>query len=195
VPLFARDISALCAHLKLTSVHVIGLSMGGMIAFQLAVSRPELVRSLVIINSGPELVPRTLKMKLALALRLTILKVLGPRAFGKMLAPKLFPKPEQAKLRQQMQDTIAANDPGAYQRSTRGLIGWSVQEQLPELRCPVLVLASDRDYTPLSAKQAYVQLLPHARLQVITDSGHASPMDQPEQIIAAVRQFLQEVEA
>ena len=118
--------------------------MGGMIGFQLAVSRPELVRSLVIINSGPELVPRTLKMKLALALRLVILQVLGPRTFGKVLAPKLFPKPEQAKLRQQMQDTIAANEPGAYLRATRGLIGWSVQDRLPEIKCPVLVLAADR---------------------------------------------------
>lgn len=194
VPLFARDIAALCAHLGLSRVHVVGLSMGGMIGFQLAVSHPALVRSLVIINSGPALVARTLKMKLALALRLTMLKLLGPRAFGKVLARKLFPKPEQAELRQQLQDTIAANDPSAYLRATRGLIGWSVQDQLSQIRCPVLVLASDRDYTPLSAKQEYVKLLPHARLQEVSDSGHAAPADQPEQIIAAVQKFLREVE-
>ena len=43
VPLFAQDIAALCQRLGLTGLHVVGLSMGGMIAFQLAVDRPELV--------------------------------------------------------------------------------------------------------------------------------------------------------
>ena len=195
VPLFARDIAALCAHLGFTSVHVVGLSMGGMIAFQLAVSAPTLVRSLTIVNSGPDMVPRTLKMKLALGLRLAILRVLGPRRLAQVIATKLFPKPEQAALRQQLQESLGANDPSAYLRATRGLIGWSVQDQLSQVRCPVLVLASDRDYTPLSAKQAYVKLLANARLQEVTDSGHASPVDQPEKISAAVLQFLREVEA
>jgi 3-oxoadipate enol-lactonase len=194
VPLFARDIAAFCDRLGLTRVHVVGLSMGGMIGFQLAVDRPELVRSLTIVNSGPDMVLRTVRMRLALAARVLMLKYLGPRRFARVLAPKLFPKPEQAELRRKVEDAIGANDPDAYQRATRGLIGWSVLERLKEVSCPVLVLASDRDYTPLSAKKAYVDLLANARLQVVTDSGHASPMDQPGQIAEAVKGFLREAE-
>ena len=62
--------------------HVVGLSMGGMIAFQLAVDRPELVRSLVIVNSGPELVPRTWREKLAIAQRRFIVRTMGMRKMG-----------------------------------------------------------------------------------------------------------------
>lgn len=190
VPLFARDIAALCDHLGLTGLHVVGLSMGGMIAFQLAVDRPELVRSLVIINSGPDMVPRTLRMWLALKVRVALLRLGGPAYLARLLAPRLFPKPEQAELRQRLQTSIAANDPDAYLRATRGLIGWTVLDRLAEIRCPVLCLASDHDYTPLSAKRAYLSLLSSAQLEVIRDSGHAAPMDQPAQVIAAIKGFL-----
>src|SRR5215218_7951709 len=63
---FADDAAALIAALGLGPVHVIGLSMGGMIAFQLAADHPALVRSLVIVNSGPEMVLRTLREKLGI---------------------------------------------------------------------------------------------------------------------------------
>ncbi|MFP2923954.1 alpha/beta fold hydrolase [Pyxidicoccus sp. 3LG] len=194
VPLFARDIAALCDKLGLTRVHVVGLSMGGMMGFQLAVDRPDLVRSLVVVNSGPELKARTLSRKLAFAMRLLLLRFLGPMRLAKVLAPKLFPKPEQAELRQRVLDTLGHNDPDAYLRATRGLLGWGVLERVKDITCPVLALHSERDYTPLSEKQAYVGLLRDARLQTLSDSGHAAPLDQPVLLAEAVEAFLREVE-
>lgn len=190
VPLFARDIAALCDRLGLTAVHVVGLSMGGMIAFELAVRRPGLVRSLVIVNSGPDMVPRTLQFRFALGTRVLLARLLGPRGMARILGPKLFPKPEQAELRRRLQERLGQNDPDAYLRATRGLIGWTVIDRLHEITCPVLALASDRDYTPPSLKEAYVARLKDARLELIRDSGHASPMDQPEQISDAILRFL-----
>jgi 3-oxoadipate enol-lactonase len=55
----------------------------------------------------------------------------------------------------------------------------------------VLVLAADRDYTPVSAKEAYIPRLADARLVVLHDSGHASPMDQPGQVNQALLDFWQ----
>lgn len=195
VALFAKDLAALCDRLGLSRLHVIGLSMGGMIAFQLAVDRPELVRSLVIINSGPDMVARTARRWLAFKVRLALLRLLGPRGLAKVIASKLFPKPEQAELRQQVVEVIGGNEPQIYLRSTRALIGWTVLPRLKELRCPVLVLASDRDYTPLSDKKEYVALLGDARLEEVIDSGHAAPLDQPEQVSEKVMRFLRDVEA
>lgn len=190
VPLFAKDIAAFCDKLGLGKVDVVGLSMGGMIAFELAVQRPDLIRSLVIVNSGPDMVPRTLRMALALKLRVALLKWLGPRRFAALLGRKLFPKPEQAALRQRIEETLGKNDPEVYLRATRALIGWSVLPRIGEITCPVLCLASDHDYTPVSAKQAYVAQLKDARLEVIKDSGHASPIDQPGQILKSLLRFL-----
>ncbi|NBD07926.1 alpha/beta fold hydrolase [Corallococcus silvisoli] len=195
VALFARDIAALCDGLGLSGVHVVGLSMGGMMGFQLAVDRPDLVRSLTVINSGPDMVARTLRRKLEFAARLGVLRLLGPRALAKRIAPRLFPKPEQEALRRRAVESLGANAPDVYLRATRGLAGWSVLDRLKDVACPVLVLHSERDYTPLAAKQAYTALLPDAWLRVLTDSGHAAPVDQPGQVVDAVEGFLREVES
>ena len=58
---FAEDVAALIEHLQLGTVHLVGISMGGMIGFQLGVDRPELLRSLTIVNSGPEVKPHSLR--------------------------------------------------------------------------------------------------------------------------------------
>lgn len=190
VSLFARDIAAFCDRLGLKSVHVVGLSMGGMIAFELAVHRPDLVRSMVIVNSGPDMVPRTLQFRFALGTRVLLARLLGPRRMARILGPKLFPKPEQAELRRRLEERLGQNDPDVYLRATRGLIGWTVLDRLHEISCPVLALASDRDYTPPSVKEAYVARLKDARMELVRDSGHASPIDQPEQVGDAILRFL-----
>jgi len=50
---FAADVHALLHHLGAAPAHVVGLSLGGMVAFQLVVDFPDDVASLAIVNSGP----------------------------------------------------------------------------------------------------------------------------------------------
>ncbi|HUF10394.1 MAG TPA: alpha/beta hydrolase, partial [Rhodothermales bacterium] len=88
---FAADSAAVLDRLGASPAHVAGLSMGGMIAFQLAVDFPASVKTLCIINSGPRLVPEGFKEKYAIAVRKFVSRFFGPRAWGKVLAPKLFP--------------------------------------------------------------------------------------------------------
>jgi pimeloyl-ACP methyl ester carboxylesterase len=190
IPLFARDTAELLQSLNLAPAHVVGISMGGMIALQLVIDNPQLVKSLVIVNSGPELVPRTFKERLQIWQRLLIVRLLGMRKMGEVLSTRLFPKPEQEAIRQQFVERWAENDQRAYLDSLRALIGWSVTDHLPGIRCPVAVIAADADYTPVSAKETYVRKIPGATLQVIPDSRHATPIDQPELFNTAVMDFL-----
>lgn len=55
---FAADTRALIEHLGLARVHAVGLSMGGAVAFQLAVDAPELLQSMTICNSAPAFIVR-----------------------------------------------------------------------------------------------------------------------------------------
>ena len=64
MPLFARDLAGLIEGLGVGPSQVVGVSMGGMIGLQLAVDRPELVRSLVVVNSVPDMVVRTWRQRL-----------------------------------------------------------------------------------------------------------------------------------
>jgi len=190
IPQFAADTAGLIQALGLAPAHVVGISMGGMIAFQLAVDAPDLVRSLIIVNSAPEFVARSLKERLQISQRFLIVRLLGMRKMGEVLGKRLFIKPEQADLRRLFADRWAENDQRAYLDSMRAIVGWSVADRLSSIRCPTLVIAADGDYTPVEQKQAYVARLPSAELVVIEDARHAVPVERPEQFNEAVAAFL-----
>ena len=190
VPLMAADVFGLLDALGIDAAHVVGFSMGGMIAFQMAVDRPERVRSLVIVNSGPELVARTLNERLRVWQRLALARLFKPARTAQFLGPRLFPKAEQAELREMFIAQWAQNDPRAYRAAMRALVGWSVLDRVGRLHCPTLVISGDRDYTPPSYKEGYTALIPGARLVVIEDSGHATPIDQAERFNYCVLGFL-----
>ena len=190
VPQFSDDAARLIRHLALGPVHVMGLSMGGMIGFQLAVDHPELVRSLIIVNSGPEMIVRTWRERVAILQRRLIVRMMGMRKMGEVLAGRLLPAPEHGALRATFADRWARNDKGAYLRALSALVGWSVMARLPSITCPVLVVSGDLDYTPVAWKRDYTSRMPHASLVVIPDSRHMMPVEKPQQFHDAIIPFL-----
>jgi pimeloyl-ACP methyl ester carboxylesterase len=85
---------------------------------------------------------------------------------------------------------FAQNDPHTYRAAARALLSWNILDRLDEIRCPTLVISADHDYVPLRLKAAYVARMPNAVLEVIHDSRHATPLDQPAQFNAVVGAFL-----
>ncbi len=187
---FSADLLALLEHLQPGPVHLVGLSMGGMIGFQFAVDHPQWLRSLCIVNSAPEVKVRSRADWLWWFKRWSLARLLSTEAVGKGLAAKLFPKPEHAHLRRTMALRWARNDKRAYLSSFDAIVGWGVQERLGQIRCPTLVISADQDYTPVALKERYVELIPQARLAVIADSRHATPLDQPQLFNHTLLQFL-----
>jgi len=190
IPLFAGDAQALWQALSIAPAHVVGLSLGGAVAFQLAVDAPHMVKTLTIVNSAPAWVPRSLSDRMKIWQRMAIVRLLGMRKMGEVLSKRLFIKPEQADIRQVFVERWAENDPVAYRAAMRALFGWSVADHLPTITCPALVIAADEDYTPVALKQAYTSQMPNARLAVIPDSRHATPVEQPEAFNQALSDFL-----
>lgn len=193
VAMMAADVVGFLQGLGIDSAHIVGLSMGGMIAFQIAVDQPQRVRSMVIVNSAPAMVARTIGEWARIQQRVGLARLFGPARTGKFLSRRLFPKAEQEVLRAQLIERWAMNDRGSYLAAMRAIVGWSVQDRIRDIRCPVLVLSGDRDYMPLDFKQAYTGLIPGARLVVIEDSGHATPIDQADVFNAHVLEFLRNV--
>jgi 3-oxoadipate enol-lactonase len=187
---FAADAIELLRTLHATPSHIVGLSMGGMIAFQMAVDSPAAVRSLVIANSGPAMILRTLRERLLIRSRFAVVNLLGMRALAKMVATPLFPKPEQAGMRATFTNRLAENDPTAYLEALRAIIGWSVADRIGQIRCPVLFVASDQDYTPIEWKRQYASKIAGARVEVLEDSRHMGPVDQAVQFNRKVLEFL-----
>jgi 3-oxoadipate enol-lactonase len=185
---FADDLLGLLDQLGVDQAHVLGLSLGGGIAFQLAVQAPARLRSLIIVNSGPELVPRSLRERLVIWQRYAIVWLLGLRRMGSVLAVRLFPG--DAELQRSFVERFAANDRRSYLNALRAFVGWSVAEHLGSITCPTLVIAADQDYTPVSLKREYTARIPNAELVVLPDSHHAVPAERPELFNDCLRRFL-----
>lgn len=190
ISLFAADLAALLRVLGWGPVHVVGISLGGMIAFELAAGHLDLVRSLVIVNSGPGLPGGVVAQWLVARQRLLLVRLMGFRRFGALLAERLLPGAEHVQTRQAFAERWASNDPRAYRAAVKALVGWNVTDRLSSLTRPVLVVASDADYTPVAFKRAYVAKLPQAELVVIEDARHAVTMERPAAFNAVLLRFL-----
>lgn len=190
IQMFAADAAGVLQALGIRCAHVVGFSLGGAVAFQMALDYPQLVQTLTIVNSGPEAMIRTVKEKLAIWMRFFIIRRFGMAALGKGLGKRLFPQPENEQVRAAFIARLSCNDKQAYQHALRALIGWSVTARLGSISCPMLAIAADQDYTPLSFKEAYVARVPGARLAVVPDARHALPMEKPAQFNAILRNFL-----
>lgn len=190
IPQFAEDAAALIEHLGVAPVNVLGISMGGMIAFQLAVDFPHLVRSLTIVNSGPEMVLRTWKQRVTIYQRFVIVRLMGMRKMGQILATVLLPNAEHAAERATFIQRWARNEPGPYLRALRALIGWSVADRLSTIACPTLIVSADQDYTPVAYKELYAARIAGARVAVVPDSRHMLPVERPDEFNRVVLDFL-----
>ncbi len=186
----AADAVGLLQALEASPAHVIGLSLGGMIAYQLAVSHPQHLRSLTAVSSAPEVVARSLRQRLALWLRLGMIHALPMAALNRVFAWYLFPERGQAGLRRTLIRRWAANDKRCYLSALRAVIGWSVTERLDAIRCPVLIVVGQHDRGPLDTRGAFVSRIRDVRIKEIPGARHAVPVDQPQRFNATVLAFL-----
>lgn len=194
MPVFARDAARLLESLACGPAHIVGISLGGMIAFQLAVDVPAIVRSLVIVNSGPAVVPRCFREWLMLRARFWALRFVGLPRLARKIAQVNLPEPGQEARRRELEARLAGNDPAAYRATMEAIVGWSVDDRIGTIAAPALIVGGDMDYTPVAQKEAYAARMPHARVQVIGHSRHVTPLDQTERFNRALLEFLRSVE-
>lgn len=190
VSLFASDTSALIRHHFPQGMHVVGHSLGGMVAFQLAVDEPELVKTLTILNSAPAVIFPSIKDHFLFFLRTYNVKLFGMHAMSVQLSKMLFPESSQESFREEFVKRWSENDPKAYVNSLRAFRGWTVMHRLHSLLCPTLIVAADQDYTPVTFKEYYTRLIPNAELVVIKNSRHITIVDQAEEFNKVVMNFL-----
>jgi pimeloyl-ACP methyl ester carboxylesterase len=149
-----------------------------------------MVKSMTIVNSWAEHIPETFRQRMVIFQRLVLFQAFSMRRIGKILSKKMFIKPEQEEIRQVFVERWAENHKPSWMAASRGLLGWSVWDDLGGMTCPTLVIAADEDYTPVSTKEKFVALMPNAELVVVEDSRHATPIEKPDQFNQISLDFL-----
>jgi len=187
---FARDVAVFLRKRAAAPAHVVGLSLGGMVALELAAGAPALVRRLVVVNSVADMRLRSWHDVWVYASRRLAVQALGMRRVGRLLAHTLFVKPEQDDLRRTFVRRWAQNDKQAYLQAMDAIMRWSVADRLGRIPTPTLLVSSDEDYTPVTAKRRMAARMPNAEVAVVGDARHALPVERPAAFNATVEAFL-----
>ena len=186
----ARDVRQLLDQLGIQHYALVGHSMGGAVAQQLALDDAAGVERLVITNSLPSFRPRRPGHVWEIAYRWLVMAVFGPARLSRRIAARLYPLPEQAALRERSQMRGARNSRLSYLMALSSLSCWSVLSRLPQLSIPVLVLEAEFDYFAHADIAHFAQVLPQVEMVSVRDAHHALPSEQPETFNARVDAFL-----
>ncbi len=188
----AGDVAALLAQRDEPPVHVVGLSLGGCVALALGLHHPARVRSLTLVNSFGRLRPASMAGAWRMLARLGLLAVAPMPTVAAFVARGLFPRPDQQQLYDEAVVRLGRNSRRNYLAGIQAVARFNGLHQLDRLRCPTLILASDRDLTiPRSASAALHQAIPGSCLRLIADCGHAMPYEQTRVFNEVVMEFLE----
>ena len=193
MPGVARTVEQTLDALGYDSVHVLGVSLGGVIAQQFAHQAPRRVRRLILAATGPGLggVPGS------------------PRALLALATPRRYYQPDYyRRIAGRVYGGTARRDPDAllhgsparfierptlsgYLGQIYAITGWTSVPWLRTLRQPTLVLAGDDDpIVPLINGRILAWCIPGARLHVVRGGGHLFLLERPAEIAALVAGFL-----
>jgi pimeloyl-ACP methyl ester carboxylesterase len=171
--------------------HVVGISMGGIIAQQLMLDHPQMVRKLVLVNTFSVLRPKQLSGWFYFLQRFLLVHLLGLPAQAQFVARRIFPGTDQQAMRDLLVERISRADPRAYRAAMRSLGLFNSSKRLREIAVPTLVITSDHDTTvPMDSQKFLVDNISLARQVVIQDAGHAVTIDQPDTFNIALLEFL-----
>ncbi len=189
---FANDVDALLRQLQIDRFLLVGHSMGGAIAQQLALQRPQAVQRLVIANSVPSFQPQSLRHHLEMAYRWLVMGLLGPARLARIGAWRMFPGEDQADERNKSIARGERNSRAAYLGALAALSRWSVIEQLEQLDMPTLVIGSEHDYFTHEETVTFAHALPRGRLHIVAGAHHGLPAEHPQQFNALVQRFFEQ---
>jgi 3-oxoadipate enol-lactonase len=189
----AAELADLVVELHSGPVHVIGLSMGGVIAQQFALDFPQLINKLVLVSTFSVLRPSSLSQWFYFVQRAVVVHTVGLSAQSKIVAQRVFPGPGQEALRDMAEKQIASADPRAYRAAMRSLGLYNSRQRLKEIKASTLVIsgANDSTVSPLY-QRALADGIPCARQVIIQDAGHAVAIDQFETFNSILVGFLQD---
>ena len=175
-----------------------GHSMGGRIAFQVVRLAPQRVARLALFNTGADAKPpgaagqEEERKRRAL---LQIAKERGMRAMALEWLPAMMKPGRMADsaLVETIVGMIARKTPEIYEAQMLALLGRpDAKPGLAKIDCPTLLLTGREDgWSPPARHEEMAAAIPNSRVAIVPDSGHMAPMEQPSEVAAAMREWLQ----
>jgi len=194
IALMASDAAAVLDAAGIQSAHVFGVSMGGMIAQELALQYPARVRSLILgctAAGGPTAVraePEAVQMLMNRG-------KMTPDQAAEAPVPFIY---DPATPRARIDEDIAVRRPWfpsalGYAAQLQGILGWEAYSRLGQIAAPTLVIHGESDrLVPPGNGKLIAERIPGAKLVMIPNASHLFLTDQTEFSHHVILQFLNE---
>jgi 3-oxoadipate enol-lactonase len=180
---FTGDVLRVAEYFKAKKFHLVGLSMGGRIARNVALRAPERVHSLVLIstNAGFD----ALSME-AVKRFVTERRNATPQSLRRLLGSK----PNHAAYTELL-DSVARIHEASYQKTLEASVAQDRAAPLEKISVPTLVMAGEEDtvYPPELAREM-AKRIPGAELVMFERTGHLANLEEPERFNKVVFDFL-----
>jgi pimeloyl-ACP methyl ester carboxylesterase len=195
---YAADVVSVADSLGARQVHLLGHSLGGLVAQSVVADHPRLVRSLTLLCSGPGALPADRHDLLRLMADAIVEHGLpttyqAKRAFDRQKGIDLH---VPADVEQWLEQRFVSHHPQSLRAMTLHLT--EAEERVAEVAAtgvPVLVAFGDQDDGwPLGVQRELAERLA-ARLHVFAGAGHSPAVERPDELAAVVGAFLAAVEA
>jgi pimeloyl-ACP methyl ester carboxylesterase len=191
---YAAALAAMLDGLGIPACHLVGHSLGTLIAASFAADHPERILSLTLasVAAGQARLPAAEREK-ALAQRLGDVTELGPRRMAEQRGPRLLAPAATPEMLRRVVETMAGVHPDGYSQAARMLASGDIKADIPRLPAamPVQILYGDGDViTPPARNLEVAALRPTAPVHVVKDAGHAVYLEQPAHFNSIVSEFV-----
>jgi len=170
---------------------LIGNGFGGTVALAFALAHPERMSKLVLIDAAPAFPPKGREAFAAMAEKVadgglgSIAEIAAKRVFSPAY---LAAHPEKIEERKKV---LLEIDPKAFQAACRILQETDLVPLLHHLKVPTLVVCGEFDQaTPPALNKQIVEKVPGARYVELPGCGHCPPLEQPQQFLAVIKEFV-----
>lgn len=197
IPLMASDAIGLMDHLGWDSAHIMGASMGGMIAQEIALEYPDRVRRLVLLCTNCGGKEQVLAAPEVYNLLHTPREGLSDEDMARLSLPLLFPQRYIEENPQLMEEIvknylIAPIEPKCFVWQITGVSTWSSHSRLADLRHPTLIAAGSEDVLiPPENSRILAEAIPDSRLVEMEGTGHGFQAMCPDRLAEEVLSFLE----
>ena len=172
---------------------LLGLSMGGIIAFEILRQAPERVARLALLDTNP--LPESEDRSSA---RLEVMRIVAAGGLQSVVTERLKPaylasaNRDERPLLELIVDMALKLGPAVFDRQARALLERpDSRELLNDIRVPTLVLCGREDaLCPVAVHEAMAAAIPGATLVIVDEAGHLPTLERPAAVNAAVRRWL-----
>ncbi len=189
----AEDAAALLGELGLESAHVVGISMGGMIAQELALAEPALLRSLTLGctycgGPGSQLMPEENLQKLVAGMASGDRDKAIRAGYEVNLSPAFRAEESTYAPFHEMATSVPAAK-ATIELQAQAIFGHDTSGRLGEISVPTLIVHGTEDgVLPFPNGELIASLMPGARFEVLEDVGHMFWWEQPQRSAALIRE-------